>query len=488
MLPFILSLLGSGAAGAGLLGGLSPLVAGALGSGIGTAAETGDLGKGIMAGLGGFAGGSVLGGMMNGASGAAMGAATNPATQLAQGATQQAGQQVAQQAASPQGIMGMLGGGGPNGMGGMLNQMLPGGPGLTAVGGGAAAAAPSAAMMAPGASAAGGSALAPMASMRPPMGAAGAGGGGGVMDIAKRGFGQGIMTGGGAGSALVGGMMYPKEASGKDGKKPGKSEPYERSRYEPGADYVPGKSGEFSYFDTAGQRAPRRYAGGGLVDMLGATAGGRIVDMLGAGNPFQGLLPMVYEKLKDAGEEDATGSQADPNRGVKKYMAGGVAGGMEPLSISGGGIADLPQDTFNMPNEKDVIGNAIAALENKLPEEQAAKALATFVKGYGEPALRKLIDDVTAGKTEADAGGGQVTGAGDGMDDMVPGQMQDGSEDVLVSDGEFIVPADVVSGLGNGSTDAGAAELERMAGRVRGERTGMPQQPPKIQPEQMVPA
>ena len=43
-LPFILSLLGSGAAGAGLLGTMSPLIAGAIGSGLGTAIETGDLG------------------------------------------------------------------------------------------------------------------------------------------------------------------------------------------------------------------------------------------------------------------------------------------------------------------------------------------------------------------------------------------------------------------------------------------------------------
>ena len=43
---------------------------------------------------------------------------------------------------------------------------------------------------------------------------------------------------------------------------------------------------------------------------------------------------------------------------------------------------------------------------------------------------------------------------------------------VAVSPGEFIVPADVVSGLGDGDTDAGADELDAMMNRVRVERTG----------------
>ena len=47
------------------------------------------------------------------------------------------------------------------------------------------------------------------------------------------------------------------------------------------------------------------------------------------------------------------------------------------------------------------------------------------------------------------------------MDDMVPAKLE-GEQDVLLSDGEFIVPADVVSGLGNGSTDAGSQRLYNM--------------------------
>jgi hypothetical protein len=49
-LPFILSLLGSGLAGAGTLA-MSPLIAGAIGSGLGTAIQEKDLGAGIRSGL-----------------------------------------------------------------------------------------------------------------------------------------------------------------------------------------------------------------------------------------------------------------------------------------------------------------------------------------------------------------------------------------------------------------------------------------------------
>ena len=66
--------------------------------------------------------------------------------------------------------------------------------------------------------------------------------------------------------------------------------------------------------------------------------------------------------------------------------------------------------------------------------------------------------------------------------------MTDADQEVLLSDGEFVVPADVVSGLGNGSSDAGADKLEDMMGRVRELRTGGKTQPPDIPDEMMLPA
>jgi hypothetical protein len=57
-----------------------------------------------------------------------------------------------------------------------------------------------------------------------------------------------------------------------------------------------------------------------------------------------------------------------------------------------------------------------------------------------------------------------------------------------LADGEFVVPADVVSHLGNGSTDAGAKRLYSMMDKVRKARTGTKKQGKQINPNKFVPA
>lgn len=84
---------------------------------------------------------------------------------------------------------------------------------------------------------------------------------------------------------------------------------------------------------------------------------------------------------------------------------------------------------------------------------------------------------------------GIVKGPGDGMSDSIYGTMRDvPNQRVALSDGEFVVPSDIVSGIGNGSTDAGAEKLYAMMDRVRNARTGQVQQAPEINPEEFLPA
>lgn len=78
-------------------------------------------------------------------------------------------------------------------------------------------------------------------------------------------------------------------------------------------------------------------------------------------------------------------------------------------------------------------------------------------------------------------------GATDGMADKIPANI-DGKQEARLSDGEFVVPADVVSHLGNGNSDAGAKQLHQMMTRVRKERTGNPKQGKQIKPQKMLPA
>ena len=77
-------------------------------------------------------------------------------------------------------------------------------------------------------------------------------------------------------------------------------------------------------------------------------------------------------------------------------------------------------------------------------------------------------------------------GKTDGMADDVPATI-DGTQEARLSDGEFVIPADVVSHLGNGNSDAGADQLHGMMDNVRMERTGNPEQGKQIDPNKFMP-
>lgn len=79
-----------------------------------------------------------------------------------------------------------------------------------------------------------------------------------------------------------------------------------------------------------------------------------------------------------------------------------------------------------------------------------------------------------------------LRGPGDGMSDDIPatiGQRQP----ARLADGEFVVPADVVSHLGNGSTEAGAKKLHGMMDKVRLAKTGKKKQAPQLKTDKFIP-
>ena len=92
--------------------------------------------------------------------------------------------------------------------------------------------------------------------------------------------------------------------------------------------------------------------------------------------------------------------------------------------------------------------------------------------GYGGPGPRFM------------AGGRYLDGDTDGMADEVPANV--GRDEVRLSDGEFVIPADVVSHLGNGNSNAGAAFLHKFMNDVRRERTGNAKQGNEIDPKDFV--
>jgi hypothetical protein len=104
-------------------------------------------------------------------------------------------------------------------------------------------------------------------------------------------------------------------------------------------------------------------------------------------------------------------------------------------------------------------------------------------RNYGPPPPAQTL---AAGGIASLQEGRSITGNTDGMADEVPAVIE-GEQPAALSDGEFVIPADVVSHLGNGNTDAGVKVLEDMMGRVRKTRTGTEVQAKEIAPEEFLP-
>ena len=73
------------------------------------------------------------------------------------------------------------------------------------------------------------------------------------------------------------------------------------------------------------------------------------------------------------------------------------------------------------------------------------------------------------------------------MSDSIPAKI-DGEQFASLSSGEYVVPSDVVSDLGNGDTESGVSQLQEMIDRIRIAKTGSPVQPRAVDPRGMMPA
>ena len=212
--------------------------------------------------------------------------------------------------------------------------------------------------------------------------------------------------------------------------------------------------------------------------------------LAGAAGPALGLPPIMPQFKKDEGPEPPEGMA--PVGKPRKAPIGfdpGKEGEFDyriPRNFQEGGLASLEMDATEM-NDKELINKAIDAIQNELPNPE--EVLGVFIARFGEEALADLVRKVQDGTFDdtVERSEGMIDGMGDGMDDMIPAKLE-GQDDVLLSDGEFIVPADVVSGLGNGSSKAGSDRLYDMMDRVRQMRTGTTEQPDDVPTEQMMPA
>ena len=182
---------------------------------------------------------------------------------------------------------------------------------------------------------------------------------------------------------------------------------------------------------------------------------------------------------------------------LRKEVQGYQGGGITEL-VGGAPEAAMPVDPAMMgqamtdptagidPATIQLVEQTAMAVLGQVPQEQADAIIQAFIQQFGPEAFQMLRQQVLASVEPGAQTEGMIEGQGDGMSDEVMGMIGD-QQRVAVSPGEYIVPADVVSGIGNGSSDAGAGELDRMMADIRQARTGMAEQPPAINPRGAMP-
>jgi hypothetical protein len=149
----------------------------------------------------------------------------------------------------------------------------------------------------------------------------------------------------------------------------------------------------------------------------------------------------------------------NPNRGEGLYRA---VGEQIKSEIGKGGVT---------------LESAAKQLASLMPEFSEQEIIAKYRQmGFAQGGLASLPQSK----------GYYLGGSTDGMADEIPASIN-GEQAAALSDGEFVVPADVVSGLGNGNSDAGAKVLYSMLDRVRQARTGTTEQGRKIAPNKFTP-
>lgn len=154
---------------------------------------------------------------------------------------------------------------------------------------------------------------------------------------------------------------------------------------------------------------------------------------------------------------------------------------------SGGGGSSGPSATTTTtqapPNQNITSStyNPAFTMPNMFAMNQSAPG--TY---YQAPTYRYYAQGGVADLGGYAAGGKLLKGPGDGMSDSIVANIA-GKQPARLADGEFVVPADVVSHLGNGSTDAGAKHLYKMMDRIRQARTGNSKQGKRINPNKFLP-
>lgn len=210
--------------------------------------------------------------------------------------------------------------------------------------------------------------------------------------------------------------------------------------------------------------------------------GGEVPGYFGGGIPLQAITPDFIEKLMSPEQRAQSQGKQLTDMGIKQ-------------NIVDSSNATQLQDYINAMRKSEVEKSAYRSMINN-PYQYAAGG--SIDDEYGMDEARGLMqgnlqNGFMGGGMPSYARGGNVStprflsGGGDGMSDSIPATIN-GKQEARLADGEFVVPADVVSHLGNGSSKAGAKRLYSMMDKVRSARTGTKKQAPAINTNRLMPA
>ena len=224
------------------------------------------------------------------------------------------------------------------------------------------------------------------------------------------------------------------------------------------------------------------YQGGGPVE--------RMSMMNTAMNPQGGLYPQ--------GMIDKTQYAMPIQRPVSSEMVMDTPGyeRSNPMLMNTGGAARLPKGDPGIYRDPDPSTRGLSALDAEAMRRKKlmgrfgipmAEMPKTGIKSLGGDMSDMAAAGGMASLGGYSDGGRMLKGPGDGMSDSIPASIGN-KQPARLADGEFVVPADVVSHLGNGSTDAGARKLYSMMDKIRKARTGKKRQAPAVKVDKYMPA
>jgi len=221
-----------------------------------------------------------------------------------------------------------------------------------------------------------------------------------------------------------------------------------------------------------------RFAQGGRagVDYDSTRPSGGNMDLMN--KPFFGETGMDFFNIERVGERMTPGvdpfyPEADKMMIMRRQLDNEIGQLSEELRMQGPFLTD------------DSRRELETAIDAKIYARNIAEP--TFERQTSEDEDTKMDMQMREYRLGMQEGGYLDEGAGDGMSDEIMGNI-DGIQPVRLSEGEFVVPADVVSHLGNGDSDSGSEQLYAMMDRVRQARTGSKKQGKQIKAERLMPA